>query len=247
MAARDVRSDVCLWSCFSEDLTVKPHALAQVRIDDESGSFAPCDAGPSILFPDFQAPSNDDRGLSIDQKIEMLKAVLSQARRAVSTDPLGAQNYVDRALRLLTDTKAPLDPSSISKPQSGGLAQWQARRATSIIEAQLGERLLITQLAAAVRLSPGHFSRAFKQSLGCSPHHYLMRRRIEGAKERMRTTRDPLAQIALSFGFSDQPHFTRCFKHHEGETPTAWCRRVGGSVGGRDAGPVGTASLAAIA
>ena len=93
-------------------------------------------------------------------------------------------------------------------------------------ETQLSQRLLVSDLASAVRLSPSHFARAFKQTIGCSPHNYLLRRRIERAKDRMRTTDEPLAQIALTYGFSDQAHFTRCFKRHEGETPTAWYRRV---------------------
>ena len=99
---------------------------------------------------------------------------------------------------------------------------------------RLSGRLLVSDLASAVRLSPSHFARAFKRTTGCSPHHYLLRRRIECAKERMRTTGEPLAQIALAYGFSDQAHFTRCFKRHEGETPTAWYRRVtSGSVRSR--------------
>jgi AraC-like DNA-binding protein len=154
-----------------------------------------------------------------------LKVVLTQAQQSVSSDPLGAKHFVDRALELLS-AMAGRPIADDSAYDSGGLASWQTRRAKSMIEAQLSGRLLVSDLASAVRLSPSHFARAFKRTMGCSPHHYLLRRRIERAKDRMRNSDEPLAQIALTYGFSDQAHFTRCFKRHEGETPTAWYRRV---------------------
>ncbi|WP_162140547.1 helix-turn-helix domain-containing protein [Sphingomonas sp. PR090111-T3T-6A] len=154
-----------------------------------------------------------------------MKLVLTQAQQTVSSDPMGAKRFVDRALELLS-AMAGRTVADDSAYDSGGLASWQVRRAKSMIEARLSGRLLVSDLASTVRLSPSHFARAFKRTMGCSPHHYLLKRRIECAKERMRTTDEPLAQIALAYGFSDQAHFTRCFKRHEGETPTAWYRRV---------------------
>ena len=164
--------------------------------------------------------------LSGGKTLATLKIFLTQARQVVSSDPLCAKHYVDRALALLSHTTASPKAPDAETIQAGGLAAWQTRRAQSMIEAQLGERLLIAELATAVRLSPSHFARAFKRSVGCSPHHYMLTRRIERAKEQMRTSDTPLAQIAVECGFSDQSHFTRCFKRCEGETPTAWHRRV---------------------
>jgi AraC-like DNA-binding protein len=197
--------------------------LDMERQDEVSdGDISPC----SSAFFTHQLPIiSNDHALATEQKLATLKIVLTQAQQTVSSDPLGAKHFVDRALELLS-AMGGRPGTDDSAYDSGGLASWQTRRAKSMIEARLSGRVLVSDLASAVRLSPSHFARAFKRTMGCSPHHYLLRRRIECAKDRMRTTDEPLAQIALTYGFSDQAHFTRCFKRHEGETPTAWYRRV---------------------
>jgi len=180
----------------------------------------------SAFISGYYSSSSEKKPYSAEKKLATLRIFLTNARQSVSSDPMSAQDLMDRALDLLSEeAEAPAE----DKPAGmcvGGLASWQTLRVQSMIEAQLGDRLLIAELAMAVRLSPSHFARAFKRSLGCSPHHYMLKRRVERAKECMRTTTDPLAQIALNCGFADQAHFTRCFKRCEGETPTAWFRRV---------------------
>src|ERR1700674_268456 len=53
--------------------------------------------------------------------------------------------------------------------RTGGLAVWQAKRTVAYVEANLGSKLAIREMADLVALSKCHFSRAFKQSLGTSP------------------------------------------------------------------------------
>ena len=65
--------------------------------------------------------------------------------------------------------------------RTGGLAVWQAKRTVAYIEANLGSKLAIREMADLVALSKCHFSRAFKQTLGTSPMAYVGVRRIERA------------------------------------------------------------------
>ena len=106
----------------------------------------------------------------------------------------------------------------------GGLMSWQIRRLTAHIDAHLAARISTKDLAALLRLSVGHFSRAFKSTFGVSAQLYLTRRRIEVAQDLMLTTREPLGAIALSCGMSDQSHFSRWFRRIVGETPHQWRR-----------------------
>jgi len=111
---------------------------------------------------------------------------------------------------------------SILRP--GGLAAWQAKRAMEYIEDNLGSKMALRDLAGTVALSPGHFSRAFKQSLGSSPMAYLAARRVERAKLMMTSTRERLTEIALACGFADQSHLTKSFSRVVGISPRRWRR-----------------------
>jgi AraC-like DNA-binding protein len=106
----------------------------------------------------------------------------------------------------------------------GGLAPWQVRKVTVHVETHLDRSLRSSELATVVRLSPCHFSRAFRNSFGCSPLEYVTLRRVEQAQGLMLSTDAPLSQIALDCGMADQAHFSRMFRRYVGESPRAWRR-----------------------
>jgi AraC-like DNA-binding protein len=107
----------------------------------------------------------------------------------------------------------------------GGMAFGRLRRIREHIERELAHKISLGELANIAGLSPGHFSRAFKQSVGMPPHRYVLRRRIATAADAIRNTDRSLAEVALSVGFSDQSHFTRVFARELGETPSAFRRK----------------------
>ncbi|HWN53076.1 MAG TPA: helix-turn-helix domain-containing protein [Xanthobacteraceae bacterium] len=106
----------------------------------------------------------------------------------------------------------------------GGLSPGVLRRVREHIDANLEANVDLTDLAAIADLSRCHFARAFKQSVGGTPHRYLMHRRLEKAQELLGGTELSLAEIALATGFSDQSHFSRRFRDHLGTTPRAFRR-----------------------
>jgi AraC family transcriptional regulator len=106
--------------------------------------------------------------------------------------------------------------------QRVALPAWRLKRVTDFVEAHLHEDLGIVALADAAGLSPRHFARAFREQVGDTPHHWLMMRRIEKAKERLACSDDTLEQIAQACGFSAHSHFTRVFRLATGEPPRRW-------------------------
>ena len=117
-----------------------------------------------------------------------------------------------------------------AEPARGGLAPWQAKRACEKLESDLGGTLSLQQIAAEFDLSVSHFSRAFRISTGLPPHQWLLRQRVETAKQLM-TVRDlPLSEIAISAGFANQSHFTRVFSAAVGVSPAAWRRETQGAA-----------------
>jgi transcriptional regulator GlxA family with amidase domain len=147
--------------------------------------------------------------------------LLEEVRIALERD-LGAARDGAARLAALLNTK-PADPG----PQlyaRGGFAPWQVRRIKAYMSEHLESSILIETLASVVSLSASHFSRAFKESFGKTPHAYLTRLRVERAQEMMITTREPLSQIALDCGLADQSHLSRVFRRDVGYTPSAWRR-----------------------
>ena len=108
---------------------------------------------------------------------------------------------------------------------SGGLSPWQLRRVLDFISAHLSDDHSIAELARECGLSSGYFSRAFRQTTGETPHQWVIRRKVERARQLLLGNGLGLADIALVCGFVDQSHFTRVFTKLEGESPGRWRRR----------------------
>lgn len=108
----------------------------------------------------------------------------------------------------------------------GGLARWQAMRVVAYIDANLGSKLGIHELADLVALSSSHFSRAFRRSLGLPPMAYVAARRVERAKLMITSTREQLIAIATACGYADQSHLNKSFRRSVGVSPGMWRRSV---------------------
>lgn len=106
----------------------------------------------------------------------------------------------------------------------GGLAPWQQKRAREMLEADLHGSMPLAEIAAQCRLSTRHFSRAFKQSMGMPPQRWLIKCRVEAAKQLMCDPDLCLAEVAKRSGFADQSHLTRVFSDWFGESPGSWRR-----------------------
>ena len=104
-------------------------------------------------------------------------------------------------------------------PARGGLPPGAMRRVREHVELHLSDSMDLAELAGVAGLSVYHFARAFKQSTGMAPHHYLIRRRIERAREMLARSELSLSEIALAAGFSDQSHLARLFRQMLGVTP----------------------------
>jgi AraC-like DNA-binding protein len=107
----------------------------------------------------------------------------------------------------------------------GGLSPWQLRRVLDFLSAHLSDDPTVTELARECGLSSGYFARAFRQTTGVTPHQWLIKKRIERARQLLLGNGLGLADIALVCGFVDQSHFTRVFAKLEGDSPGRWRQR----------------------
>ncbi len=111
-------------------------------------------------------------------------------------------------------------------PAKGGLAPWAERRCLDLLRARLSEDLSLDELAAEAQLSPFHFARMFKQSVGVPPRVYLTRLRMERACELLETTDLPVTEIAQEVGYSSNQVLARVFVKHRRMSPTDYRRAV---------------------
>ncbi|MBA3295146.1 MAG: helix-turn-helix transcriptional regulator [Geodermatophilaceae bacterium] len=103
-----------------------------------------------------------------------------------------------------------------------GLSRGDLATIYDVVEEKPGARICLDTLAASVNLSPFHFARAFKASVGMAPYEFVTSRRMDRARLLLQTTNAPVERIAREVSFGNLSHFRRVFRSHVGETPAAY-------------------------
>ncbi|HVO01877.1 MAG TPA: AraC family transcriptional regulator [Candidatus Cybelea sp.] len=80
--------------------------------------------------------------------------------------------------------------------------------------------------ARAAGIGAARLHALFRQWLGMGPGQYLAALRLDRARDRLAGGAEPIAEIALAVGFSEQSAFTRAFRRRFGETPAGYRRRL---------------------
>lgn len=108
------------------------------------------------------------------------------------------------------------------KDYTGRLPNYKLKQAVNYINEHLDQNLTLAEIASAVRMSPNYFACLFKQSTGLTPHQYVMKCRIEKAKQLLCHQELALVEICQEVGFASQSHFTRVFRQYTNTTPKAY-------------------------
>jgi AraC family transcriptional regulator len=94
----------------------------------------------------------------------------------------------------------------------GGLSPVQVRRVTNFVYEHLHQDVSLMQMAQEARLSPAYFSQMFRQATGVAPHQFVLRARVERAKELLVKEDARVLDVAIACGFQTQQHFARVFR-----------------------------------
>jgi AraC family transcriptional regulator len=195
-----------------------PHAYVRLSIDpvrfDRLVSGSEDNATPVALRRSYAISG---------PQVGHLVSALTEEARAGTPSGLTFVDTLTAALALQLVHQAGAQPLRKERAR-GGLAPGVRRRVLELMEARAGERLTLDDLAREARLSPAHFARAFKESVGRAPHQHLMGLRLDRARRMLETPDAGLSDVALRTGFADQAHFTRFFKRQFGVTPGALLR-----------------------
>lgn len=147
--------------------------------------------------------------------VPIVEAVLEEVKRGGSSGRL----FADAALLAISTQLLRLFGDASIAPK-GGLTGRKLRMVGDFVEEHLAQDVSLDDLANLAGLSAFHFSRAFKQSTGLTPHKFVVERRLERGRRALVDTQDPIAAIAQACGFADQAHFARTFKQRFGVSPT---------------------------
>lgn len=104
-------------------------------------------------------------------------------------------------------------------------AYWYLLRARDHVDRHFAEPLDLAVLAEVACCSREHLVRSFRLAYGETPGRYLQRRRIERAKDLLRTTDRRVTDVCLRVGFTSLGSFSTTFKELVGESPSAYRAR----------------------
>jgi AraC family transcriptional regulator len=195
----------CNWDAEAEYLilAIEPRLLHQIGQD-----WVNCDR--IELKPQF-----------MNAQDALIQAILLTLRTEISSGGLASQLLVDSlsttlAIHLLRNY-------CVTQPRlssyADGLPQSTLKRVTDFIHAHLDRDLELVNLSAIAQISPYHFLRLFKKSMGTTPHQYILQCRVKKAKYLLKYSELSITEIASRVGFCDQSHLNRYFKQIVGLTP----------------------------
>ncbi len=150
----------------------------------------------------------------------LVRLLLAETERRVS----GTQLYADSLTRALAlhllraySTKAPRKAAPAM-----AMAGWRLRRALDFMHANLADDLTLVQLAKIAGLGPTQFTRTFRAAVGEPPYRYLVRLRVDHARQLLERTSLPITDVAFRCGFDQANHFAIMFRKVTGLTPRAY-------------------------
>jgi len=112
--------------------------------------------------------------------------------------------------------------SSVSrepKKATGRLSAPKLKQVLCFIEENLGQCVSLADVASVAGVSVSHFKTLFRESVGLPLHQYLIRRRVERAKDLIGENKLSISQIAFETGFSHQSHLARHMRRVLGVSP----------------------------
>jgi len=95
----------------------------------------------------------------------------------------------------------------------------EIRKAQLFMENNVGEKILVSELADKFAIGRRHFDRRFIKATGNTPAEYLQRIKVEAAKKNLETTRKTVSEVMYDTGYSDIKAFREVFKKYTGLSP----------------------------
>jgi AraC family transcriptional regulator len=160
-----------------------------------------------------------------DARVGALAAAVNAERSAGFPSGRLFLDSIEQALAVTLFNGYAVQPRSLGR-YHGGLGPARLRRVKEFVHAKMEDELSLRELAQSVGLSAAHFSEMFRKSTGETPHQFVLRLRVERAKEMLRSADSRVLDVAIACGFKTQQHFARVFRKLCGANPTEYRRHL---------------------
>ena len=103
--------------------------------------------------------------------------------------------------------------------KKGSVVSLHVKRCSDYIYEHLHENITLADLAKREKLNPSYLSKLFSKELGMGVKDYIIKAKIDTAKNILRYSEFPILDISISLGYSSQSAFTAAFRQATGLTP----------------------------
>lgn len=196
------------------DFTAEEFYMNSVTLPDHDERLAVLLERPVYVPDDFDAPVHIT-GMAYQRLAPLFRECYYMYIRQS-----GASRIKLRGLffQIIAELSAAAEENGIIHPKIISAAEY--------IRMHYAQHITVTGLADMYGLSAKYFGALFKKMLGQSVNEYILRRRVEAAKELIMSTDMSMDEISEYTGFDNQFYFSKCFKETEGITPTGYRRRI---------------------
>jgi AraC family transcriptional regulator len=159
---------------------------------------------------------------------EQLRLLLTEMEREMSSGWAMGPLYGDllgMSLSIALVKKYAHAPS-LPPPIRGGLSRTNLRNILAYIEEHLEQDIRLEKLAMLAGLSVFHFARSFRESLGHTPHQYIVQMKVKRAKTLLMRPEWSVQQVASAVGIPNASQFAKIFRGATGVSPAAWRRMI---------------------
>jgi AraC family transcriptional regulator len=217
---------LCLASAGSEIERVSWSGAHEILVVE----LCPSRLQPLIGDDDRLATLNISQQFAIEDR--QLSALLTTMRAEVRAGCPAGRLYGQSLSLALATYLLNRYPVSIAKRETRKLklSAAQFQRLRDYVEAHLSQDLTLAELTDVVDFSANHLTVLLKNTVGLTPHQYVIRERIRAGMRLLALGRVPIVEIALRLGFSSQSHFTMVFRRATGLTPRQYQQEVGWSI-----------------
>jgi AraC family transcriptional regulator len=176
------------------------------------------------------SPLESRAGLHDRAAAQILNLLFAEAESGGSSGALYAESLVHAlAVQFLflgdrSSSPGSLGDRSSSPGRTATLSHRKLSQIQEFIESHLDTDLTLLELAAESGFSRSHFLRVFHATTGLTPHLYVLKRRIECARQLLEQRDLSIAEIAYRCGFANQAHLTLAFRKECGVTPGEYRR-----------------------